>query len=287
MSLATRGVQEFGMPTAQDSAEIARSASEASKITIQEVDLKRYQNPPADTCYPLEYAFYLLGDAQDKVVVDLGCGSGEEVVPLRYRGARVIGIDISPDLIAIAHERLRKYGVDAELQIASAYETGLPDKSVDVVFCMSVLHHLQLDRVKNEIRRILKPDGLFILKEPVRFSRTMEHLRKLFPPREDVSEFEHPLDSKQLNTLVEGFQVLASRSFRTPAVPLFTRIIRVPFLDNRIWSSDAWVLTHFPALAHFATVRVMALRPVAGEEVSVPLPGMTYGGRHPRLAHLQ
>src|SRR5438093_13503571 len=62
-------------------------------------------------------------------------------------------------------ERLQRYGIDAELQIASAYETRLTDQSVDVVFCMSVLHHLQLDRVKNEIRRILKPDGLFILKK--------------------------------------------------------------------------------------------------------------------------
>ena len=269
------------MATAHDSAEIARSASEASKIRIRDADLARYQNPPADTCYPLEYAFYLLGDAQDKLVVDLGCGAGEEVVPLRYRGARVIGIDISPHLIAIARERLQRYGIDAELQIASAYETRLTDQSVDVVFCMSVLHHLQLDRVKNEIRRILKPDGLFILKEPVRFSWTMEHLRKLFPPREDVSEFEHPLNSKQLNTLAEGFQVLARRSFRTPVVPLLTRMIQVPHLKKRILSGDARVLTHFPRVAHFATVRVMALRPFSGDSVSAPVPGTTYfGGRH-------
>jgi len=138
------------MTSAHDFEEIARSASEASKIRLLDVDLTRYQNPPADTCYPLEYAFYLLGDLQDKLVVDLGCGSGEEVVPLRQRGARVVGIDISPHLIAVAHERLRKYGVDAELRIASAYETHLPDDSADVVFCMSVLHDLQLDRVKKE-----------------------------------------------------------------------------------------------------------------------------------------
>ena len=276
-----RNLQGLGMPTAHDSAESARSASEASKIRIRDADLARYQNPPADTCYPLEYAFYLLGDAQDKLVVDLGCGAGEEVVPLRYRGARVIGIDISPHLIAIARERLQRYGIDAELQIASAYETRLTDQSVDVVFCMSVLHHLQLDRVKNEIRRILKPDGLFILKERVRFSWTMEHLRKLFPPREDVSEFEHPLNSKQLNTLAEGFQVLARRSFRTPVVPLLTRMIQVPHLKKRILSGDARVLTHFPRVAHFATVRVMALRPFSGDWVSAPVPETTYfGGRH-------
>jgi SAM-dependent methyltransferase len=252
------------MRTAHDSVEIARGAAEASKIRIRDVDLARYQNAPADTCYPLEYAFYLLGDVQDKLVVDLGCGVGEEVVPLRYRGAHVIGIDISPHLIAIARERLRKYGIDAELRIASAYETRLADESVDVVFCMSVLHHLQLERVNNEIRRILKPDGLFILKEPVRFSWTMELSRKLFPAREGRSEFEHPLSSKELNILARGFQVLASRSFRTPAVPLLTRMLQVPYLKKRIWSGDAWVLTRFPRVAHFATSRVMALRPFSG-----------------------
>ena len=253
------------MRTAHDSVEIACGASEASKIRIRDVDLARYQNPPTDTCYPLEYAFYLLGDVQDKLVVDLGCGAGEEVVPLRYRGAHVIGIDISPHLIATARERLRKYGIDAELRIASAYETRLADESVDVVFCMSVLHHLQLDRVNSEIRRILKPDGLFILKEPVRFSWIMEQSRKLFPAREGRSEFEHPLNSKELNILARGFQVLASRSFRTPVVPLFTRMLQVPYLRKRIWSADAWVLTHFPRVAHFATSRVMALRPFSAD----------------------
>jgi SAM-dependent methyltransferase len=256
------------MASARDLAEIARSASEASKIRLLDVDLTRYQNPPADTCYPLEYAFHLLGDVQDKLVVDLGCGSGEEVVPLRQRGARVIGIDISPHLIAIADERLRKHGVDAELRIASAYETHLLDESVDVVFCMSLLHHLQLDCIKNEIRRILKPHGLFIFKEPIRFSWTMKQLRRLFPSRGDVSEFEYPLNSKQLNALVEGFQVLASRSFRTPFVPLLMRMIKVPHRRKGIWSRDAWVLRHFPVLAHFATIRVMALRPTISSVAS-------------------
>jgi SAM-dependent methyltransferase len=248
------------MASARDLAEIARSASEASKVKILDVELARYQTPSADTCYALEYAFYLLGDVHNKLVVDLGCGSGEEVVPLQQRGARVIGIDISPHLIAIAHERLRKYGVDAELRIASAYETHLLDESVDVVFCMSLLHHLQLDRVKKEIRRILKPHGLFIFKEPMRLSWTMKQLRRLLPSREDVSEFEYPLNSEQLNAMVEGFQVLASRSFRTPFVPLLTKMIKATRLRKRIWSCDAWILRHFPVLAHFATVRVMALR---------------------------
>jgi len=197
---------------------------------------------------------------RDKLVLDLGCGSGEEVIPLGKRGARVIGIDISPHLIAIAEERLRRQGVDAEVRVGSAYETYLPDQSVDVVFCMSLLHHLELDRVKNEILRVLKPDGLFILKEPIRLSWTMRQLRRLFPSKEDVSEFEYPLNSEQLSELAEGFQVVASRSFRTPFVPLLARMIKGPY-QKGIWSRDAWLLKRLPALAHFATIRVMALRP--------------------------
>jgi SAM-dependent methyltransferase len=248
------------MSSAHDAAEIARSASEASKIKVLDVDLSRYQNPPADTRYPLEYAFFLLGDVRDKTVLDLGCGSGEEVVPLVQRGAQVVGIDISPDLIAVARQRLDKYGVHADVRVGSAYETGLPDASVDVVFCMSLLHHLEIDRVKREIIRLLKPHGLFILEEPIRLSWTMKQLRRLFPAREDVSEFEYPLNSAQLTAISEGFEVLANRNFRTPLVPLLERVFQSDNVRTRILSADNGLLKLFPIIQHFATIRVMALR---------------------------
>jgi SAM-dependent methyltransferase len=247
------------MPSTHNIDEIKRSALEASKTTIQNVDLTRYRNPPAETIYPLEYSFYLLGDVENKVVLDFGCGSGEEVVPLCQRGARVIGIDISPELIAIARLRAHKYGVEAELRVGSAYETQLAEESVDVVFCMSLIHHLEINRVKNEIWRVLKLGGRFIFKEPVRLSRTMKQLRRLFPPAEDVSEYEYPLNQDQLDELVSGFEVLACRNFRTPLVPLVERIIKMPRLRRTIRSADDWVLRHLP-IENFATMRVMALK---------------------------
>ena len=126
---------------------------------------------------------------------------------------------------------------------------------------MSLLHHLQIDRVKNEIVRILKPNGLFILKEPIRLSWTMKHLRRLFPSREDVSEFEYPLNSGQLGEIAEGFEVLATRNFRTPLVPLLERVIQYPHIRERILSYDDYILKQFPLMAHFATIRVMSLQP--------------------------
>ncbi len=143
----------------RDQSEIERSASEASKIVVKPVDVDRYLNPQANTPFALEYAFYLLGNVQGKVVLDLGCGSGETLIPLIRRGASLIGIDLSPDLIAIARRRLSDERLSATTYVGSAYETNLSNNSVDVIFCMSLIHHLDIATVREEMRRILRPGG--------------------------------------------------------------------------------------------------------------------------------
>ena len=75
----------------------------------------------------------MLGDFRSKTVLDFGCGTGENAVPLVKR-TRVTGMDITPDLIALARKRLRDANLEAWLEVGSAYDTGLPDESVDVNF---------------------------------------------------------------------------------------------------------------------------------------------------------
>ncbi len=241
----------------RDQVEVERSAAEAAKTVLAPVEIERYLNPPSDTRYGLEYAFHLLGDVQGRTVLDFGCGSGENLVPLVRRGANVIGMDISPELIALARQRLSNYGLEANLQVRSAYETGLPSESVDVVFSVALLHHLELPRARTEIRRVLRPDGLFIMREPIRFSRTVSYLRRLFPPAADISEFEHPMTRSEVALVSQGFQVVAERNFRLLFVPLLTRFnVR----KRQIWSLDRWLLRNLPGLERVATERVMALR---------------------------
>jgi len=242
----------------RDQVEIERSAAEAAKTVLAPVEIERYLNPPSDTRYGLEYAFHLLGDVRGKTVLDFGCGSGENLIPLVKRGANVVGMDISPELIELARQRLGNYGLAANLQVRSAYETGLPKESVDVVFSVALLHHLELPRVRAEIRRIMRPDGLFIMREPIRFSRTVSYLRRLFPPPSaDISDYEHPMTRNEVALMCQGFQVVAERNFRLLFVPLLARF---NVARRQIWSLDRWLLQNFPGLDRIATEKVMSLR---------------------------
>lgn len=236
--------------------ELRRSAHVAKVSEIRPIDCERYLNTTFDTAYPLEYAFYLLGDIQDKLVLDLGCGAGENLPILVKRGGRVIGLDVSPELVAIASERLRRHSTEATLKVASAYNTGLDTDSVDAIFCMAVLHHLDLARVRTEIQRILRPGGCLIVREPVRDSVVLSGLRKLIPERrEDVSAFERPLKKADLAFLGGGLQRLSSARFRLPHIPVVQRL--APNLSGKAWQMDKWLLRNFAVLKRYATIEVI------------------------------
>ena len=80
------------------------------------------------------YAFHLLGDISGKTVLEYGCGDGPNLVVLSCRGAKVIGLDISSDLLARAKQRIIANQCNgAKLVLGSAHSLPLPDASVDVV----------------------------------------------------------------------------------------------------------------------------------------------------------
>jgi SAM-dependent methyltransferase len=242
----------------RDQEEIKRSAVEAARIVLSPINIDRYLAPLPDTAYALDFAYYLLGDVGGQTVLDLGCGSGENLVALATRGAKVLGIDISPHLIRLAQQRLNNANKVASLKVATAYDTGVPDESLDVVFASAVLHHLDLPIVREEIRRVLRKNGRFILMEPIRFSRTMNRLRTFFPARDEVSSYEHPLTRQELFVITEGFTVIAERNFRLPFVTLLGA--HRPRHDKRIWYADRWLNQQFPKLEHFASTKVMSLK---------------------------
>ncbi len=250
-----------------ENAEVERSASEAQKnveanLRIKDEIIERYLNPPADTFYPLEYAYHLLGDARGQTVLDFGCGLGDNSVLIASRGARVIGVDISPDLIELAEKRLAIHDLtdNAEFRVGSAHELPVEDASVDVVFGMAILHHLDLEIAAKEIHRVLKKGGRAIFSEPVRNSKLVWFIRGLIPYQApDVSPFERPLTDDELKTFAKTFAAYQSRAFWLPFVNL-VEVLGLPekYLHSAV-KVDGKLLSNDSFLNYYASMRVIEI----------------------------
>lgn len=247
----------------RERAETERSASEAThtaELRIAEGQLGRYLAPPLTASYPLEYAYALLGDVRAKRVLDLGCGSGENSVVLARRGAKVLGLDLSEALIQLARRRMEAHGEASEFCAASAHQLPLKDQSIDVVFGIAILHHLDLRLVRAEVLRVLKNGGRAIFQEPVRESTLLRKVRPLFPWRDpDVSPYEHPLTRADIEFLRAGFASSSIRAFVLPHVTLAERLRFGSAVVDRSYQLDKRILNHVPRLAGFAAIRVIEL----------------------------
>ena len=248
-------------------AEIARSTVEATltaddALRVNRTTFARYASPPAETVFPLEFAYHLLGDVAGLRIVDFGCGSGANTVLLANRGAHVWGVDISEDLIRLARRRLDVNGRAgaAEFIVASAHDLPFPDDSIDIVFGIAILHHLDLPLVSKEVHRVLRPGGRAIFQEPVRNSKVIRFVRSLIPYKApDVSPFERPLTDPELRQFARPFSSARTRPFLLPHVQLASVLPIVKHQIYPLYNSDGALLKAMPALQHFAGIRVLEL----------------------------
>jgi SAM-dependent methyltransferase len=102
---------------------------------------------------------------RDSRIVDLFCGTGKNLQCLENLGFQDLhGVDLSPRL-------LQQYRGNAQVYVGDATSLRFPDSWADIVIVQGGLHHLpslpeNLNKCLSEIRRILKPGGLFVFVEP-------------------------------------------------------------------------------------------------------------------------
>jgi len=105
----------------------------------------------------------LLGPVASRRVLDVGCGPGFYAEAMVGRGATVVGLDQSPEMVGLAQRRL---GDRAEFRVHDLAEpiAWLPDESFDLAVMALVIHHLD-DRVAalREIHRLLRPGGVLVV----------------------------------------------------------------------------------------------------------------------------
>ncbi len=109
-----------------------------------------------------EEQLHVLGEVAGKDVLEFGCGAARWSIALARRGARCIGLDLSPRQLAHARRLMGEAGVNFPLVEASAESVPLPDASFDIVFCdWGAMTFTDPVRSVAEASRLLRPGGLF------------------------------------------------------------------------------------------------------------------------------
>jgi SAM-dependent methyltransferase len=97
-------------------------------------------------------------------VLEIGCGTGYFSKELVRTGADIIAIDISPDLLSEAAQKVTAKNI--VFQVQNAYAMCFANDSFDFIVGCSVLHHLDVERALRECWRALKPSGILQFTEP-------------------------------------------------------------------------------------------------------------------------
>jgi 2-polyprenyl-6-hydroxyphenyl methylase/3-demethylubiquinone-9 3-methyltransferase len=114
---------------------------------------------------PARFAFFdpIVGDWRGKAVLDLGCGGGFMAEALTERGATVTGIDPSEAAIAAARRHAEANDLEIDYRVSGGERLPFANGVFDIVVCVDVLEHVEdLKRVLTEIRRVLRPNGVFL-----------------------------------------------------------------------------------------------------------------------------
>jgi ubiquinone/menaquinone biosynthesis C-methylase UbiE len=106
-------------------------------------------------------------------VLEVAVGTGRNLAHYDDQ-VTVVGVDLSPEMLALAHEYAAELGRDADLREGDAAHLPFPDASFDTVVCALALCSIpDPQRAIAEMRRVLVPGGQLLL---------LDHVGSAWPP---------------------------------------------------------------------------------------------------------
>jgi SAM-dependent methyltransferase len=114
------------------------------------------------------HSVYLPKPPKEGVVLEVGCGNGDNLHRLKTLGWTVMGMDVDADAIRLARSR----GID--VRFGDLVQVQLPASSVDAIILHHVIEHLHNPReTLRECMRVLRPGGRLVVVTPN--SRSLGH----------------------------------------------------------------------------------------------------------------
>ena len=203
-------------------------------------------NAPYNAHYERPATLALIPEVNGAHILDAGCGSGFYSEELARRGARVIGLDASAEMVKHATRRL---GDNPNVTVRVADLTQpidfIGDGDVDGILAPLVLHYFRdWAPTLAEFRRVLKPDGWIVMSthhpttEAVRFNVAnyfvTEALEDYWSWVGNVRFFRRPLTAITGALTDAGFVIekllepLPDEFFRETKPDVFERLLKFP-----------------------------------------------------------
>lgn len=213
------------------------------------------------------YEYLVNCDLQDKHVLVVGCGFGDDALRLARLGAKVSAFDISPDSLQIAKALASREGLEINFEEMPAEKMSYQDSSFDYILARDILHHVDITKTMGEIVRVAKPDAIFLVNEiyshsftdKIRHSALVEKIiypkmRRLIygPGKPYITEDERKLSESDLQQIMLPLQ---PRLFTKYYNFFVTRVI--PDRFDAVAKLDRLLLRLLHPMGHLLAGRVM------------------------------
>ena len=126
-----------------------------------------------------DYCLSHIESLENSKVLEVGCGNGIQALYIAdtMSPSQLTGIDLNPDNISIALEiKTGRENIDFTVDDAQKLET-VADNSIDVLICIeSAFHYPQKELFLEQVRRVLKPTGKFLIADIINKSPDRKYL---------------------------------------------------------------------------------------------------------------
>jgi 2-polyprenyl-3-methyl-5-hydroxy-6-metoxy-1,4-benzoquinol methylase len=166
-------------------------------------------------------------------LLDFGCGWGVASILFAHLGYQVSGFDVSEGNLAMARRLAERegFGDTVCFQRQTAEKLDYPDASFDVIAGIDILHHVEIEPSIRECRRILKPGGIAVFREPLE-SPIFDTLRNTKLGRwikPNVASFDSHITGDE-RKLTRQDLITIEKSFPSPIIVRFRVISRLDAL---------------------------------------------------------